>query len=104
LLDVENAWKMVISEEWSDALKELSDLPRGQKRFLHYIANNKVFNIQGQETSSALSMMPSSLAVSAHALIEKDFIERNTQDRSYVVINPLLRAVLRGASDMDKTL
>ena len=28
---MENAWRTVITEEWSDTLRELSDLPRGQK-------------------------------------------------------------------------
>lgn len=99
LLDIEMAWQTVISEEWSDALRELSDLPRGQRRFLQYIANNNVIHIQGQETCSALSMVPSSLATVAHALIEKDYIEQSSQDGVYRVINPLLQAVLRGAMD-----
>jgi hypothetical protein len=98
ILDIEKAWQTVIVEEWSDALRELSDLPRGQRRFLQYIANNTVKNIQSQETSSALSMPPSSLATAAHVLIEKDYIE-HVQDGNYNVINPLLQAVLRGASD-----
>lgn len=92
---VRKAWATVIAEEWSDALKELSDLPMGQRRLLKYIANNQIKNIQSHETSAALFMPASSLASAAATLIEKDYIEQDAE--YYRVINPLLLAVLQGA-------
>jgi uncharacterized protein len=98
MMDIESAWSSVVIEEWSDALRELSDLPLGQRRLLKYIANNDSKNIQSQETCTILSMPASSLSTAVHVLIEKDYVEKN-KNGHYCVINPLLLAVLRGASD-----
>ena len=94
--DVAAAWKEVIAEEWSDILRELEDLPIGQRRLLKYIANNFVKHIQSQETSTALSMPVSSLSSALFVLIEKDYVEQQV-DGIYKVINPILAAVLSGA-------
>ncbi len=96
--DVISAWQDVVKEEWSDALKELSSLPIGQRRLLKYIANHYVENIQSQETCAALSMAASSIATAAHALIEKDYIEQDSF-HGFKIINPLLLTVLRGVLD-----
>ncbi len=98
VIDIDNAWKNVIIEEWSDALKELSDLPMGQRRLLKYIANHHVKNIQSQETCTTLSMPASSLSTAIHVLLEKDYVEQHNSGH-YTVINPLLLAVLQGAKD-----
>jgi uncharacterized protein len=96
--DVVNAWANVVAEEWSDALRELSDLPMNQRRLLKYIANNHLKNIQNQQTCIALSMPVSSISTAIHVLIEKDYVEKN-ESGHYDVINPLLLAVLKGAED-----
>lgn len=98
LIDIECAWDHVVIEEWSDALKELSDLPMGQRRLVKYIANSNSQNIQSQESCIALSMPASSISTALHVLIEKDYVEQN-KNGYYRVINPLLLAVLQGASD-----
>lgn len=98
LHDVDKAWQRVVTEEWSDALKELSDLPLGQRRILKYIANYDVKNIQSQETSAKINMAASSIATAVNTLIEKDYLEQE-KEGNYRVINPLLTAVLRGARD-----
>jgi hypothetical protein len=97
-LDVEQAWHEVVMEEWSDALRELSDLPLGQRRLLKHIANFDVEYIQSQEVSRKLSMPPSSIATAMGVLVEKDYLELDT-DKRYRVINPLLLAVVRGEED-----
>lgn len=96
--DVESAWRKVIAEEWSDALRELSDLPMGQRRILKYVANHSVHSPQSQETSITLSMAPSSIATAVNALVEKDYLEQHANGY-YQVINPLLQAVLQGYED-----
>lgn len=96
--DVDHAWREVVAEEWSDALRELSNLPIGQRRLLKYLANNNSNKIQSQETCIVLSMSSSSIASAAHVLVEKDYIEQDSIGH-YHVINPLLLAVLQGAED-----
>ncbi len=98
VIDIESAWASVVIEEWSDALKELSDLPIGQRRLLKYIANNTTKSIQSQETCATISMPASSISTAVHVLIEKDYVEQNKEGH-YNVINPLLLAVLKGAED-----
>lgn len=98
VMDIDHAWHNVVVEEWSDALRELSNLPLGQRRLLKYIANSDTKNLQSQETSAALSMPTSSISTAVHVLIEKDYAEQNNEG-DYSVINPLLLAVLQGASD-----
>lgn len=98
VLNVEEAWRKVVEEEWSDTLKELSDLPLGQRRLLKYIANNEAKNLQSHEVCQQLKMPSSSIGAAAQALIEKDYIEKIEKDH-FSVINPLLLAVLRGAGD-----
>ena len=98
IIDIENAWANVVIEEWSDALRELSDLPIGQKKLLKLLANHSVKNIQSQKTCIAISMPASSISTSLRVLIEKDYVEQNENGR-YNIINPLLFAVLRGAGD-----
>jgi hypothetical protein len=95
---IAQAWQQVITEEWSDALRELAVLPASQRRLLKYIATQASKNIQSQENCAKLSMAASSIASSLQVLIEKDYIEL-TENVEYQVINPLLYAVLKGAND-----
>jgi uncharacterized protein len=96
--DVEMAWKKVVAEEWSDALRELSELSLGQRRVLKYIASHEVKSLQSQETSKHLAMATSSIASAVNVLIEKDYLEQ-TATGSYQVINPLLLTVFKGIED-----
>jgi hypothetical protein len=96
--DISNAWKLVIAEEWSDALKELSALSQGQRRVLKYVANIDVKNLQSHEASAKLAMAASSIATVIGTLVEKDYLEQD-EEGHYHVINPLLLAVLKGAED-----
>lgn len=95
---IETAWHTVVKEEWSDALRELSELPIGQRRLLKHIATHEAKNMQSHETSQSLSMPPSSISTALTVLIEKDYIEKN-ENGFYEIINPLLFAVLCGAVD-----
>lgn len=95
---VDEAWRRVVEEEWSDAVKELSDLPLGQRRVLKFIANLEPKNILSREYSTQLSMPVSSISTSVKVLIDKDYIEKH-ENGSYEIINPLLLAVLNGAED-----
>lgn len=93
---IEVAWQRVVTEEWSDVLKELSDLPLGQRRLLKFIANVECKNILSRESSVHLSMPVSSISTAIKALIDKDYVERDG-DNGYEIINPLLLAVLKGS-------
>lgn len=93
---IRSAWDCVVVEEWSDALKELSQLALIQRRILRYIANNSVTNIYAQSSFTAINSPPSTVASAVNVLIKKDYIEQDDSGY-YTVINPLLAAVLRGA-------
>ena len=95
---VEKAWKQVVAEEWSDAVKELADLPLGQRRLLKFIANIESKNIMSRESSAQLFMPISSISTAIKSMIDKDYVERHGNG-SYEIINPLLLAVLRGVDD-----
>lgn len=91
---VEEAWAIVIEEEWSDTLREFSVLSLSQKKVLKFIAMHNVTAITSQETSLALQMPLSSIASSIEPLLEKDYIEIDEVGQ-YKIINPLLLTVLR---------
>lgn len=95
---VEDAWGKVVIEEWSDALRELSDLPIGQRRLLKYIATHTPKNLTSHEVCQQLFMPASSINAANQALMMKDYIEKNL-DNTYQVINPLLCTVLKGTGD-----
>ena len=40
--DVQKAWSLLVEEEWSDALKEISILSLAQRKFLKFIAQHEV--------------------------------------------------------------
>lgn len=97
LNSINTAWNKVIAEEWSDALREFSDLSINQRRLLKYIANDQTSFLTSQEAASALSMPTSTIASAISVLIERDYIELDNSH--YYIINPLLLAVARGASN-----
>lgn len=91
---VKDAWKQVLAEEWSDAVREVSLLPMVQRKLLKYIAvSESPGQLRSQETASKLQLAPSSIASALNALVEKDYLEI-TQTGEYRVINPLLEASL----------
>lgn len=91
--DVDKAWRIVVEEEWSDAVKEISLLSTTQRKLLKYIANEKIKNILSQEVSYDLNMPTSSINSAMKSLIEKDYLELDG-DGYYRIINPLLRTVM----------
>lgn len=95
LIETEKAWDEVVAEEWSDALRELSDLPISQRKILKYIAHNNVQSLSSREASIVLALPISTTSSAVSVLIEKDYIE--PENGTYQVINPLLLAVVRGA-------
>lgn len=91
--EVTSAWKIVIEEEWSDALKEISVLSLAQRKILKYVAlHSQMKNITSQETCKELGMPASTINSAVDSLVERDYIE--VEEGYYKVINPLLLAVL----------
>lgn len=91
--NVQNAWNLVVEEEWSDVLKEIAVLSISQRKFLKFVATHGITNIASHETSSLLHMPASTIASAAETLIERDYIETNDEGH-YQIINPLLATVL----------
>ena len=90
--DVKRAWKIVLEEEWRDALKEISLLSLNQRRILKYIAKNEVTGMTSQESSQQLELPVSTISSVAESLVDKDYAE--VEDGVYKIIDPLLLAVL----------
>lgn len=91
--NIKEAWLVIVNEEWSDALREISTLSSAQKKVLKYIAQNNLANIMTQEISSQIQMPVSTISSALDVLIEKDYVEVD-QANHYKIINPILHAVL----------
>lgn len=91
--DVRQAWSIVVEEEWSDALKEISFLSISQRKILKFIATSYVTSITSQKTCAELGMPSSTIFSAVEILIEKDYVEID-ESGHYQIINPLLSAVL----------
>lgn len=93
--DVSHAWKQVIAEEWSDAVREISLMPMVQRRVMKYIASGHTTSLLAQSTTAKMELAVSSVSTALGVLTEKDYIEVNELGE-YLIINPLLRDALRG--------
>jgi len=89
---VTQAWEIVLSEEYSDANKEIAQLSLGQRKVLMQLAISGKNQLMSQEISNSLSMPTSSIALALNKLAEKDIIEKAGD--SYGIINPVIRSVL----------
>ena len=94
---IQTAWKQVLTEEWSDAVREISLLPMTQRKILKHIAPLSVAQqLTSQNTARQLRLAASSIASALNALIEKDYLEFDAETDRYIIINPLLRALMDG--------
>jgi uncharacterized protein len=91
---VKKAWSIVVEEEWSDALKDISMLSLSQRKILRFIATQDVSNILSQETCTKLILPSSTISSAVETLIEKDIVEVDN-NRNYKIINPILITVLQ---------
>ncbi len=84
------SWQLLLEEERSDTIKELSALSIGQKKVLTLIAIGKSSNLMSKEMSKKTDMSPSSIASAIGGLKEKDIIQGD--DKKYRIINPVIKA------------
>jgi hypothetical protein len=96
---VKRAWALVVEEEWSDILKEISELSLGQRKILKFIAIHEGENLLNLETSRHLVLPSSTIASAIESLVERDYIEFDADLKRYMIINPLLTSVLAGNFD-----
>ena len=88
-------WSEIIAEEKSDAIKEISALPAGQKNVLSKLAENEATQMTEKQTIMDLKMTGSSIARALEGLEEKDVIEKI--ETGYQIINPVIKFyVLKG--------
>lgn len=90
---VKTAWDNVIAEEWSDAVRELANLPLNQRKILKLLSSSPIEKLQSQQTAKRLNLASSTISSSINTLLEKDYIELDKETNRYRVINPLLAAV-----------
>ncbi|MFO1259156.1 MAG: hypothetical protein U1E78_12205 [Gammaproteobacteria bacterium] len=88
LLMVSQAWKEIIEEEKSDAIKDILLLSAGQKAVLTQIAKGAA-QLTNKKTILNLQMSSSSIMTAIEGLEEKDIIEK--QGGKYQIINPVLK-------------
>jgi len=96
--DIKKAWSIVVQEEWSDALKEISILSLAQRKILKHIATHDIKTITDQETSSNTQLPVSTISSVVNVLLEKDYIEID-EAGYYRVINPVLATVLKNLDE-----
>ena len=78
----------MVEEEKSDAIKEISQLPVGQKQVLLKIAQNNTLYMSGKQTMLELKMTSSSIIRALEGLEGKDIVEK--EDNKYQIINPVI--------------
>lgn len=87
--DIDNAWREILEEEKSDAIKEISMLSLGQKNVLQYMAKGKNSHFTNKQTMLELQMTSSSILAALEGLEEKDVIEK--EEDQYQIINPVVK-------------
>jgi AAA+ ATPase superfamily predicted ATPase len=93
--DIFKAWKNIIDEERSDAIKEISLLSSGQKTVLLQIAKDPASQLTSKQVLMEMQMTGSSVMTALEALGEKDVIEGT--NNKYHIINPVVKYyVLKG--------
>jgi AAA+ ATPase superfamily predicted ATPase len=93
---VNKTWQIILEEDKSDAVKEISLLPIGQKKVLLQIAKGATTNISAQNNLLSMQMSSSSVFTALEGLDEKDIIER--LGNRYKIINPIVKHfVLKGS-------
>lgn len=86
---IDNAWLEILTEEKSDAIKEISMLSLGQKNVLHYIAKGTNIHLTSKQTMLELRMTSSSIITALEGLEEKDAIEK--ENGQFQIINPVIK-------------
>ncbi|HSW68966.1 MAG TPA: hypothetical protein VLI69_02245 [Gammaproteobacteria bacterium] len=87
--DVNRAWNEILSEDKSDAIKEISLLSLGQKNVLHQMAKGNNTLLTGKQMILELRMTSSSIITALDGLEEKDIIEKYNDQ--YQIINPVIK-------------
>lgn len=89
LEDTQEAWKNLLTEEKSDAIKDISSLAPSQKGILQKIAQGIQSGLSGKAILYELDINASSAMKAIDALLEQDFIEKTEQ--GYQVISPVIK-------------
>jgi hypothetical protein len=86
--DILAIWKIILEEEKSEAVKEISLLSVSQKTVLLLIAGDEITNITGIDNLLRLQMTSSAVIAVLNALVAKDIIEK--EDGIYRIVNPII--------------
>jgi len=99
LNDIHLAWKHILEEERSDAIKEISLLSSGQKAVLLQIAINPQSQLTSKPILQDMNMTASSVTSALAGLEEKDVIERD--EKELLIISPVVKYyVLKGGTGL----
>lgn len=87
--EIKKTWNEILTEEKSDAIKEISLLSLGQKNVVLQIANNPSMQLTSKQSMLALRMTSSSVITALAGLEEKDIIEK--EENQYQIISPVIK-------------
>jgi AAA+ ATPase superfamily predicted ATPase len=85
VVDVENAWSLVVEEESSDLIKEFSALSHNQRKLMRHIADQGGQFLYGTATAKKADIPTNSLSTTLSTLLEKDYIEKVGNDFRLIV-------------------
>ena len=85
--EVLKSWGAILTEDQSDAIKEISQLSIGQKKVLLQIAKGGT-HVSSKEQMFAMQMTSGSIFTAITGLEEKDILEKEGQ---YKIINPIVK-------------
>lgn len=92
IVNVNEAWDMVLEEDRSDLLKDFFLLSENQRKIMIYIANFGGKNLYSSDAAKKMDVSISSISRGLSTLVEKDFIEKINDD--YRIIVPIYRKLL----------
>lgn len=87
--EIEKTWMLILEEEKSDAIKEISLLSLGQKQVVLSIAQQLTSQLTSKQSMMYLGMTSSSVMTALEGLEEKDAIEKANEQ--YRIINPVVK-------------
>jgi hypothetical protein len=92
LVDIDQAWNLVVEEEQSDLMKDFAALADNQRKLLRYIANHDGQVLYGAEVSQKADLSSNSISRAITGLMEKDYIEKMAD--CYRLIVPVYKRLL----------
>jgi len=98
-MDVVSTWHSFVLENKSNVERELSLISINQRKILIFLSNqDNTKELFSKKATQQIDLMSSSVQRAVEPLIEKDYVYID-EDKSYRVLDPLIKSVLRKSLD-----